>query len=531
MTGNKSANKSSLILPRIVISAPHRSSGKTTVSIGLCAAFKQSGKIVQPFKKGPDFIDPLWLSSASERDCYNLDYFMLGDKGIIDSFGENASGADVSIIEGNMGFYDGMETDGKGSTAELSRLLEAPVILVIDSRKMTRSIAPLINGFQHFEPGTRVVGVLLNRVSGVRHESKLRSAIERYCDIEVVGAIPRMSKMEILERHLGLRPSSEDDQAFKLINTIRDAIGDHVDLDKVMQLANSAPAFEYQGSKYDNCLEDEAPAQPTLENICTCSKQSSEAVEDSNSMSLSEKAAESSLKPVKIGVAKDKAFTFYYPENLESLKRKGAELVYFSPIADDDLPEVDALYIGGGFPEVFMDELEKNESIRAQIRDAIENGMPVYAECGGLMYLSRNILWSDKDSTSNSQSNADSGVADTKVAEMVGALPCSVKMNLKPKGHGYIKMITTGNTSDNTAGGILSGTFFKEGMEIKAHEFHYSELQTEDNLTFAYNITRGYGVDGKHDGILYKNVFASYAHLHARATPEWADCFLRFIKR
>jgi cobyrinic acid a,c-diamide synthase len=351
--------------------------------------------------------------------------------------------------------------------------------------------------------------VLLNRVSGLRHESKLRSAIEQYCDIEVVGAIPRMSKMEILERHLGLRPSSEDDQALTLINTIRDVVADHVDLDKIMRLANRAPVFEYPGNKSSACRES----------ISTCSEQPSGAVEDSISEVSNEKTAKHSLKPVKIGVAKDEAFTFYYPENLESLKREGAELIYFSPIADENLPDVDALYIGGGFPEVFMDELEKNKSIRTQIRDVIENGMPVYAECGGLMYLSRNILWSDK--------NADSGVADTKVAEMVGALPCSVKMNLKPKGHGYIRMNTTGNTSDNAP----SNSFFEEGMEIKAHEFHYSELQTEDNLTFAYDVARGYGVDGKHDGILYKNVFASYAHLHARATPEWADCFLRFIKR
>jgi cobyrinic acid a,c-diamide synthase len=226
-----------------------------------------------------------------------------------------------------------------------------------------------------------------------------------------------------------------------------------------------------------------------------------------------------SLKPVRIGVARDKAFTFYYPENLEALERKGAELVYFSPITDENLPDVDALYIGGGFPEVFMDELEKNESIRMQIRDAIENGMPVYAECGGLMYLSSSILWSDKNSDKNSENNIGKAEPNARVAEMVGALPCSVKMNPKPKGHGYIKMVTNSNA------------FFEEGREIRAHEFHYSELQTQDKLTFAYDVTRGYGVDSKHDGILYKNVFASYAHLHARATPDWADCFLRFIKR
>jgi cobyrinic acid a,c-diamide synthase len=470
----------SLSIPRMVISAPHRSSGKTTVSIGICAALAESGKTVRAFKKGPDFIDPMWLASATGRDCYNLDYFMMGDEEILRSFQRNALNADACVIEGNMGLYDGMGEDGRGSTAELSRLLLAPVIIVVDARKMTRSIAPLLNGFQRFEPGTRVVAVLLNRVSSARHEAKLRAAIERYCDIEVVGAIPRMQKMEILERHLGLRPSGEQDGAVALINAIKNAMSDYVDLESIVRIAESAPLLE----KVDSDLH--FPAESA------------------------------SLKSVKIGVARDKAFTFYYPENLSALESAGAELVYFSPIADEKLPDVDGLYIGGGFPEVFMKELEKNRSIREQIRSAIENGMPVYAECGGLMYLARSIAWARESSKKESKPNDTEGVKT--MAEMVGVLSCDAIMNNKPRGHGYIELKAKANA------------LFESGSEIKAHEFHYSELEGVKAQEFAYDVIRGYGVDGSHDGILYKNVLASYAHLHAIAVPQWARLFVEFIK-
>jgi len=272
------SNREFSTVPRLVISAPHRSSGKTTISIGLCKALTDRGMKVRPFKKGPDFIDPMWLSSAAGQTCHNLDYFMMGDDRIVSSFQKNGTNADISIIEGNMGLYDGMEVDGLGSTAELSRLLRAPVILVVDTRKMTRSIAPLINGFQKFEPGTNVAGVLLNRASSSRHESKLRAAIEKYCDIEVVGAIPMMPKMEILERHLGLKPTDEEDEAASFITTIGDIVKKHVDLAKIVELANSAPAME---------------SVPHLQ------------------------AGEvTGAKNIRIGVARDKAFSFYYPENI-----------------------------------------------------------------------------------------------------------------------------------------------------------------------------------------------------------------------
>lgn len=461
-------------LPRILISAPYRSSGKTTFSIGICAALSGIGKNVQAFKKGPDFIDPMWLATATGRDCYNLDYFMMGDKKIVHSFYGNALDADVSVIEGNMGLYDGIGEDGKGSTAELSRLLRAPVIIVVDARKMTRSIAPLINGFQQFEPDTQVVGVLLNKVSNARHEAKLRSAIGNYCDIEVVGAIPKIQKMEIMERHLGLRPSHEQDDVAALIDIIKNTVNQYVDLDNVVRIAESASLFKKSDS--------EASPHPLTKTIFA--------------------------KSVKIGVAKDKAFTFYYPENLSALENAGAELIHFSPITDKELPDVDGLYIGGGFPEVFMEQLENNLSLRKQIRSSIEKGMPVYAECGGLMYLTRRITWA--------RERKETGAKRT--AEMVGVLSCDVIMNKKPKGHGYIKLKASGNA------------LFIKGFEINAHEFHYSELSGFEGQEYIYDVLRGYGVNGKHDGIRYKNVLASYAHIHAVAVPHWAPGFVDFVK-
>ncbi|MEW5706719.1 MAG: cobyrinate a,c-diamide synthase [Actinomycetota bacterium] len=447
-------------LPRVIISAPHRSSGKTTLSIGLCAALTELGFKVQPFKKGPDFIDPMWHTAATQRDCRNLDFFIMGNENILKSFQRNARSADISIIEGNMGLYDGIELDGRGSTADLARLLKAPIILIIDVSNMTRSIAPLILGFKNFEPETSISAVILNKVSSSRHESKLRAAIDRYCNVKVIGAIPKSSDIGILQRHLGLKPAKEEDKAMAVIKRIGDVVKKYVDLTGLVDIAksaNSLPAI----SDYQTVL-----ARPV----------------------------------VKIGVAMDQAFTFYYPENIEALKAAGAELIPFSPLKDGKLPKVNGLYIGGGFPEVFMEELEKNESLRQEIRLAADKGMPIYAECGGLMYLSRGITWNGM----------------TK--EMVGAIPCDIKMYEKPKGHGYIKLKTTGSGWLNT------------DEEIRAHEFHYSEIFNLSDVEFAYELLRGKGIDGKHDGIIYKNILASYAHLHSLGTPKWAEQFVIFIK-
>ncbi|MHB1390500.1 MAG: cobyrinate a,c-diamide synthase [Thermoleophilia bacterium] len=451
-----------LNLPRIVVSAPHRSSGKTTLSIGLCAALVRSGISVQPFKKGPDFIDPMWLTAAAGRDCRNLDLFMMGEEAIQGSFQRGAAGADISLVEGNMGLYDSTDLEGKGSTADMARSLKAPVILVVTTRNLTRSVAPLLLGFQQFEPDIDIAGVILNKVSGPRHESKLRAAIERYTDLEVLGALRRHPEAGIIQRHLGLKPAREELGAASVISTIADIIEDAVDLDRIRQIAATAPSLE--------------PLKLHQVRIPDAT--------------------------VRLGVARDAAFTFYYPENLEALAEAGAKLVPFSPLSDGGLPEVDGLFIGGGFPEVFMEELEANTGLRAAIRAAIEQGMPVYAECGGLMYLSRAMTWEGQS------------------REMVGALPCDIVMHEKPRGHGYMKLRATG-----------AGDWFSEGLKLRGHEFHYSEVVNLGDVRFAYRVERGSGVDGEHDGILHRNVLASYTHLHSLGSPGWAEGFVDFVRR
>lgn len=452
----------SLNLPRIVVSAPHRSSGKTTLSIGLCAALSKAGLEVQPFKKGPDFIDPMWLTAAAGRDCHNLDLFMMGEEKIFESFQRAASGADISLVEGNMGLYDSTDLEGKGSTSDMARSLKAPLILIVSTRNLTRSVAPLLLGFQRFEPDISIAGVILNKVSGPRHESKLRAAIERYTDLEVLGAIRRRPDIGIIQRHLGLKPAKEELGAAAVVDAIAAIIAESVDLDRVREVAVSAPDIE------SLILPEPVFPAPTI----------------------------------KLGVAQDRAFTFYYPENLEALRAAGAELVPFSPMADDRLPVVDGLYIGGGFPEVFMAELEANAAMREQIRRAVEDGMPVYAECGGLMYLSRSMSWQNEK------------------RQMVGALPCDIVMHEKPRGHGYMELEASG-----------AGNWFESGLVIRGHEFHYSEVVNLGEVDFAYKVVRGNGVDKEHDGILHRNVLASYTHLHSLGSPGWAEGFVEFIKR
>lgn len=452
----------SLPLPRIVVSAPHRSSGKTTLSIGLCAALANSGMVVQPFKKGPDFIDPMWLTAAAGRDCYNLDLFMMGEQKVLGSFARHASAADLSLIEGNMGLYDSTDLEGKGSTSDMARSLKAPIILIVSTRNLTRSIAPLLLGFERFEPDISIAGVILNKVSGERHESKLQAAIQRYTDLKVLGAIRRRPDIGIIERHLGLKPAKEDLAAASVIDSIAAIVAESVDLKRIKEIAFSATPLEMTPS-----------ANPSFP-----------------------------APSIRIGVAQDRAFTFYYPENLEALRLAGAELVPFSPLADESLPAVDALYIGGGFPEVFMEELESNSRLRGEIRQAVESGMPVYAECGGLMYLARTMSWQGER------------------REMTGALPCDIVMHQKPRGHGYMELRAT------SAGG-----WFQEGLKVRGHEFHYSEVVNLGDVEFAYDVLRGSGVDKRHDGIVYKKVLASYTHLHALGSPGWAEGFVEFVKR
>ncbi|MDD5330591.1 MAG: hydrogenobyrinic acid a,c-diamide synthase (glutamine-hydrolyzing) [Sulfuricella sp.] len=458
-------------MSRLLISAAHKSSGKTTVSIGLCAALRARGTVVQPFKKGPDYIDPMWLSTASGRSCRNLDFYLMERDEIVASFVRHSAGADVSLIEGNKGLYDGLDLDGSNSNAALAGLLQAPVVLVIDARGMTRGIAPLILGYQAFDRDIAIAGVILNNLGGARHESKLRAVIEHYTDVPVIGAVHHDKRLEIVERHLGLIPSNEAAAAARRVDEIGALVGAQVDLDRLLAVAAAAPALP-------------APTQAGA------------------------MAPAASCEPkVRIGWAKDQAFGFYYADDLDALRAAGAELVPLDTLRDSHLPEVDGLFIGGGFPELFMAELEANSSLRAEIGAAIDSGMPAYAECGGLMYLARTLTWHGK------------------THDMVGVIPGDVVMHEKPVGRGYIRLRETGES-------VWPAPEGQAPAEVRGHEFHYSSLDNLDTekLKFAYEVKRGHGIDGRRDGIVYKNLLASYAHLRSLDSYNWAARFVAFVR-
>ncbi len=454
-------------MAHLIISAAHKSSGKTTISIGLCAALAKKSSVVQPFKKGPDYIDPLWLGQAAARPCYNLDFFTMGPKEITRLFKRHMQGADIGIIEGNKGLYDGLDLHGSNSNAALASLLGAPVVLVLDTRGMTRGIAPLILGYQAFDPDIHIAGVVLNSVGGSRHETKLRNVIEHYTDAQVVGAVPRNDRVQIDERHLGLMPNNEAVAAQQHIDMIAEHVGAHVDLDQIMAIASGA-------------VQKQSTVEPQLLTV-------------------------SNPDRVKIGYAKDAAFGFYYPDDLEALQLAGAEMIPFDAISDRELPQVDGVFIGGGFPETAMAALEENAGMRASIKAFIQAGGPAYAECGGLMYLCRSLEWN----------------GDTR--EMVGVIPADVKMHQKPQGRGYVRLC---ETSDHP---------WQQGADlhaVKAHEFHYSGLEDlESTIKFAYTVERGFGVDGVHDGLVYNNLLANYSHMRNVGTNHWAERFVSHVRK
>ncbi len=457
-------------MSNLFISAAHKSSGKTTVALGLCAALTQRRLKVQPFKKGPDYIDPMWLAAAAGRPCYNLDFNTMGRDELLACHTRHSHGMDIAVIEGNKGLYDGLDLEGGNSNAALAKLLQTPVILVVDARGMTRGIAPLLLGYQAFDRDIRIAGVILNQLGGSRHESKLRAVIEHYTDIPVMGAVHRDSRLEITERHLGLIPSNEAEAARQRIESIAERIAAQVNLDALMLVAASAPPVS---------------REPTPRPLSLHGK------------------GESEKEPVRLGVARDSAFAFYYPDDLEALRAEGCELVTIDTLHDSKLPALDGLFIGGGFPETQMEALERNHALRQSLREAIEAGLPVYAECGGLMYLARGIEWHGRR------------------CAMVGAIPGDIVMHDAPQGRGYIRLKSTG----------LGAWHAAAGEEIQAHEFHYSSIENLDpSLAFAYEVLRGTGVDGRHDGILYRNVLAGFAHLRNTNSNRWAQRFINFVR-
>jgi cobyrinic acid a,c-diamide synthase len=468
MLATKEKTEENIAIPRLVIGAPQGRSGKTTFTLGLLRALTRQGIYVQPYKKGPDYIDPSWHTAAAGVTCRNLDTFFMSSTEICNSVINNTATSSLAIIEGSMGLYDGLDIEGSSSTAEVAKITQSPVILVIDATRMTRSTAAMVMGYQHFDPEVKIVGVVLNKVARSRHERMAREAIEKFCKIPVVGAIPKDADLSIPDRHLGLVTNGEMEETDEFLNRLADIICEHVDLRKILELAQAAPELHRVELTIEANTKIQAPKGWT--------------------------------KGPKIAVLQDQAFSFYYPENLEALEKSGAELVFINSMKDTTLPHgIAGLYIGGGFPEVFATQLEKNRSLMEQIRLAAENGLPIYAECGGLMYLGRTIRTSEGE------------------YRMVGLLPFDTQMERKPQGHGYtILKPCDGNI------------WFDASRLIKGHEFHNSQvINLEANVNFAFEIIKGHGFDGKYDGLCYKNVLAAYNHLHALGCPNWAKRFVQ----
>ncbi|MGA9175771.1 MAG: cobyrinate a,c-diamide synthase [Desulfobacterales bacterium] len=463
--------------PRILISALRGGAGKTIVSIGLAAAWKESGKHITPFKKGPDYIDAGWLSLAAGRPCYNLDTFLIKTPHIFQSFLSHSRKDGISVIEGNRGLYDGIDIHGSTSTAELAKLLKAPVVLCIDCTKSTRTMAAAVLGCLKFDPDVAIKGVILNRVAGPRHENVLRKNIEQYCNVPVLGAIPKLDWEKFPERHLGLVPTPEHGCAMDAVHDASKIAARYLDLKALTEVSVNAGAFSASEIAQEKTPFKEHIQHPRQSGI-------SDSIRSA---------------PV-IGIIKDSAFQFYYPENIEALEAAGAETIMISPFTSNDIPLVDALYIGGGFPETHAQELANNVTFRRQLKDLAEKGLPIYAECGGLMYLGEAL------------------VLDQGTFPMAGVLPVVFGFSKKPQGHGYTVISVE-----------HENPYYKIGSEIKGHEFHYSKVikwrGTDKDL--AFGMKRGSGFLNKRDGVCYKNVLATYTHIHALGTTSWADALVR----
>jgi cobyrinic acid a,c-diamide synthase len=444
--------------PRLVVAGLSGDSGKTVVSLGLLLLARQAGLSTAAFKKGPDYIDAAWLSWAAGIAARNLDTYLMGRETTTRSFLDHAFADGLNLVEGNRGLFDGLDAFGTHSTAELAKLLSAPVLLVVNAAKVTHTIAALVLGCQKLDPGVRIGGVILNRVAGCRHETVLRESVESVCGIPVLGVLPRVEPSTLLPgRHLGLVTPQEHGRLSKLPAKLLAWIQGRLDLERILELARSAP--------------------PLIQPVASVPR-----LEDGRGL--------------KIGYLKDSAFTFYYPENLELLEKSGAELDPVSALTASTLPHgLDALYIGGGFPETHAAALSRNGSLLESIRHHALGGLPIYAECGGLMLLSQAIRWK--------------GIR----SPMAGVLPFETEVCHTPQGHGYVELVVD-----------RPNLYYPEGTTIRGHEFHYSKIVPTGNLPpTACAVQRGTGTFGGRDAVVVGNVWASYTHVHALATQEWAQ--------
>lgn len=445
---------------RIVIAGTGSGVGKTTVTIGLMAALRRRGLQVQGFKCGPDYIDPTYHTAVTGRPSRNLDSWMLPHPVVREIFVRGSAGADISLIEGVMGFYDGLEaTSDVGSTAEISILTESPVLLVVDCHSMARSAAAIVKGFQLLNPKVRIAAVFANQVGSQGHYQLIKEAVEKECGVPLIGYLVREEQLEIPERHLGLVPSIERGDVQPLFDRLAEQIGRTVDLDRLLAVARAAPLA------VESCL---FPAEPAA-------------------------------KRVKIAVAQDAAFHFYYAENLELLESYGAECVFFSPLAGEPVPAgVHGLYLGGGFPEAFAAQLSGDRAVIESVRAAIQAGLPTLAECGGFMYLCEELE-----------------TTDGQRFPLVGVIPGRITMQRRLAALGYREVT-----------GIAPNFLLKAGESAKGHEFHYSTYVSSGDVPYAYE-TKGLQ-GGKREGYARGNLVASYIHLHFASNPALVK---RWIER
>ena len=450
-----------LKIPRLVIAGTTSGVGKTSITSAIIQGIKKRGYSVQPFKVGPDYIDPSYLSAVAKNDTINLDAWLMGKKELVKSFVTNSK-SDISIIEGVMGYYDGFSGDSNySSTHHVATLLKSPTILVLDASKTARSIAAIALGFTKFHKNSRILGLILNKIGSKKHEELCRKALEPL-KIPILGSIPKSSNL-LSSRHLGLIPVSEQTSIKKKIEKISKEISDSLLIDKIIKITKSSPELQKINSK---------PKQ----------------------------------KPkTTIAVALDSSFNFYYQDNLEALRREGARLKFFSPISDSKVPACDGLYIGGGFPEVLASSLGKNQKIKKSVKNLAEKCMPVYAECGGLMYLTKSI---------------HDGI---RKHSMVGLIDAETKMTKK--------------MTLNYTNGIVCKqcVISKASQKLHGHEFHFSELNAlPKDSKFAYSLDIGKGIKNGKDGLILYDTLASYGHLYfdsSNYARQFVSNCLKFSRR
>mgnify|MGYP002344660893 CR=1 FL=1 len=436
----------------MVIAGERSGVGKSTITVGILLALKERGLDPQPFKSGPDFLDPMHHSVLLDRRSRNLDTWMFPDA-VPELFARASEGAGISVIEGVMGLYDGYDgRSEEGSTAHLSKVLKAPVILVLDASASARSVGAVALGFQQYDPYADVRAVIFNNVGGKRHLNMLRDSLR---GIDCLGGIPKDADIKLESRHLGLVPAEENLDRDRY-ERIRALIEENLDIGRLMEIANSAPEL-------DIVVPDARPAQTKA----------------------------------RIGVARDEAFNFYYEDNFQYLRDAGAELVFFSPLRGE-VPDVDGLYFGGGYPEMFAEQLDSNESVRAKVKQLSDEGMPIYAECGGLMYMCAGLT-----------------TLEGARYDMTGVFDAEVRMTEKLQALGYVE-----------AKVIRDNVLAKVGDATRGHVFHYSKVFGHDIGAFAYDLNKEEGIEASMDGFVKNRTLASYTHLHFGSSPEWAQNFV-----